>query len=78
VQHLQKLPYEDPIENQTHYVVAVRTGAKRAYMITTSLKAIVDWQNEERVKQPATRFLIQAFPNASTAKLFAKSMAKAL
>lgn len=78
LQHLQKLPYEDPIENQTHYVVAVRSGAQRLYMITTSPRAIVEWQSELLAKQPATRFLIQAFPNASTAKLFAKSMARAL
>ncbi len=77
-QHLQKLPYEDPIENQTHYVVAVRSGSKRAYMITTSPKAIVEWQKEELAKHPTTRFLIQAFPNAATARLFAKSMARAL
>lgn len=78
VQHLQKLPYEDPIENQTHYVVAVRSGARRAYMITTSPKAIAEWQKEELAQRPTTQFLIQAFPNASTARLFAKSMARAL
>jgi hypothetical protein len=78
LQHLQKLPYEDPIENQTHYVVAVRSGSRRAYMITTSPKAIVEWQREMLMKSPATRFQIEAFPNASTAKLFAKSIARAL
>ncbi|HVX16260.1 MAG TPA: DUF1570 domain-containing protein [Pirellulales bacterium] len=78
LQHLQKLPYEDPIENQTHYVVAVKTGVRRAYMITTSPKAIADWRNEVLSKQPTTQFIIQAFPNAATAKLFAKSMARAL
>jgi hypothetical protein len=78
VQHLQKLPYEDPIENQTHYVVAVRSGAKRLYMITTSPKAIADWQKEMLSKQPATQFVVQAFPNGATARLFAKSIARAL
>jgi len=78
VQHLQKLPYEDPIENQTHYVVAMRDGARRLYMITTSPKAIVDWQNEQLAQRPATTFIVQAFPNRSTAKLFAKSIARAL
>ncbi|MGH7136155.1 MAG: DUF1570 domain-containing protein, partial [Pirellulales bacterium] len=78
LQQLRKLPYEDPLENQTHYVVAVRTGSQRAYMITTSPKAIAEWRKEELAKHPTTRFLIQAFPNASTARLFAKSLARAL
>lgn len=78
LQHLQKLPYIDPIENQTHYVVAVRSGSQRLYMITTSPKTIAQWQQEVLTKHPGTQFRIQAFPNAATAKIFARSIARSL
>ncbi|HWB07839.1 MAG TPA: DUF1570 domain-containing protein [Pirellulales bacterium] len=74
VQHLQKLPYEDPIANQTHYVVLMRGGSRRGYMITTSPKAVVEWQQEQLAQRPTTEFLIQAFPNFAAAKIFAKSL----
>lgn len=73
VQHLMKLPYEDPILNQTHYVVMMEAGARRGYALTTSPTAIVQWQDEQSAKAPGAIFLIQAFPNADTAKIFAKS-----
>lgn len=72
VDHLMKLPYDDPIVNQTHYVVMMEAGARRGYALTTSPKAIVQWQEEQLAKMPTAVFVIQAFPNADTAKLFAK------
>ncbi|HQU46633.1 MAG TPA: hypothetical protein PK867_27750 [Pirellulales bacterium] len=74
VQHLQKLPYEDPIVNQTHYVVLMKGGRLRGYLITTSPTAVVEWQKEQLAQRPTTQFLVQAFPNAATATIFAKSM----
>lgn len=71
--HLQKLPYEDPIANQTHYVVMMQSGILRGYIITTSPKAAKDWQQEQLGKQPASVFVVQAFANARAAELFAKS-----
>lgn len=73
VQHLVNLPYEDPIVNQTHYVVMMTAGARRGYALTTSPKAIAQWQEEQSAKTPGAVFVIQAFPNAATAKIFAKS-----
>ncbi|HVX14709.1 MAG TPA: DUF1570 domain-containing protein [Pirellulales bacterium] len=73
VKHLQKLPYEDPIANQTHYVAMAQMGALRSYMITTSPRAVRDWQQEQGERQPGTQFVIQAFGNARAAELFAKS-----
>ncbi|HET6879976.1 MAG TPA: DUF1570 domain-containing protein [Pirellulales bacterium] len=71
--HLQKLPYEDPIANQTHYVVMMQGGGLRGYIITTSPKAAKDWQQDQSSKQPASIFVVQAFANARAAELFAKS-----
>lgn len=72
VQHLTRLPYEDPILNQTHYVVMMRSGARRGYALTTSPKAIVEWQEEQSAKSPGAIFVVQAFPDADMAKVFAK------
>lgn|SRR5487761_1585711 len=74
VQHLQKLPYEDPIANQTHYVVLIRSGRRRGYMITTFPRAVAEWQREQLTTRPTTQFIIQAFPNASAAKIFATAL----
>ncbi|HEX7378548.1 MAG TPA: DUF1570 domain-containing protein [Pirellulales bacterium] len=71
--HLQKLPYEDPIANQTHYVVMMQAGILRGYMITTSPKSVKDWQREQTAQQPGSVFVVQAYPSAQAAELFAKS-----
>lgn len=73
VKHLEKLPYEDPIVNQTHYVVMMQGGGLRGYIITTSPKAAKDWQHDQTAKQPGSLFVVQAFANARAAELFAKS-----
>ena len=73
IKHLQKLPYEDPIANQTHYVVMVQGGGLRGYIITTSPRAARDWQQEQGERQPGAQFIIQAFANARAAEMFAKS-----
>lgn len=72
VKHLEKLPYEDPIANQTHFVVMMHGGGLRGYIITTSPKAVREWQTEQTANLPGSQFIVQAFPNARTAELFAK------
>lgn len=44
IERLSKMPYVDPIENQPHYVVYMRLGIQRAYVISPSPKAISEWQ----------------------------------
>ncbi len=78
---LRKLPYVDPVANQTHYVamleVPVGVALQRSYAITTSPKAVKDWQKEQLDEllpavRAATKFTIQAFPNETAASNFAK------
>lgn len=78
---LQKLPYVDPVANQTHFVAMLEApigaAVRRGYAITTSPKAVREWQQEQLSGLPAAvqanvRFSVQAFPNESAASSFAK------
>jgi hypothetical protein len=81
---LQKLPYADPVANQTFYAAMLEAplGAvvRRGYIITTSPKAIKEWQQEQLndlppAAQAGARFTVQAFPNKNAATSFAKGWA---
>jgi hypothetical protein len=76
IAHLKKLPYEDPITNQTHYVVMMQVAegvtVRRAYVVTASPKAASDWRVEQTGQHPAAAFDIRAFPNAALATAFGK------
>lgn len=76
VQHLQGLPYVDPIANQTHYVVMLQAGATRAVGVTSSPAAVQKWEDETRSTLPAAiqaqaAFDIMPFENKSLADEFA-------
>ena len=58
--HLKSLPYTDPSENQTHYVVVA--GSK--VLMTTSPAAV---QEMKREAGPAGRFAVRSFPNRTAA-----------
>jgi hypothetical protein len=75
--NLQKLPYVDPVLNQTHYVgmLQMRVGGqtRRSYVVTTSPRAIKEWQQKEAGgAQAGAQLNIQAFPDQATAVSFAK------
>lgn len=72
VRHLQKLPYVDPILNQTHYVVKFYSDKGAKVRITTSPQRIYQWKKEMVDALPAplrarSRFIVRAYPNRSTA-----------
>jgi hypothetical protein len=78
--HLRKLPYTDPIENQTHYVAmfVLDRGAtiQRKAGVTTSPAAVRKWQNEALSELPAAQrnrvsFRYQVFPSKSAASRYA-------
>ena len=79
--NLKKLPYVDPVLNQTHYVAMLQTAVggrvQRSYMVTTSPKAIKDWRQQEVGGLPAglqagAQMTIEAFPSQAAAGSFAK------
>jgi hypothetical protein len=81
IKHLQKLPYVDPIANQTHYVVMLeldlREGTQRRVALTTSPTSAQQWHREQLATVPApiqngARFAIQAFPNRTAAAAYAE------
>lgn len=74
--HLKSLPYTNPIENQTHYVVMLDTQAMRTAGVTSSPAAIKKWQEQTLASvPPAVRtrasFQIRPFPSRTTAETFA-------
>ena len=78
--HLRKLPYTDPIENQTHYVAmfVLDRGAtiQRRAGVTTSPAAVRKWQNETLSELPPAQrnrvtFRYQVFPSKSAASRYA-------
>jgi hypothetical protein len=74
--HLYKLPYVDPVENMTHYVIMVDTGVRRMYTMTPSPQSIKAAQDQlgQQVQGGANlRFDIRPFPSRSSAKTFADS-----
>lgn len=77
VQHLKSLPYVDPIENMTHYVVMIEVpdavGISRRVGLTASPAAIKQLQQDVLAQVPTSlharaRFSIQAFPTRSAAQ----------
>jgi len=79
LEHLKKLPYKDPIVNQTFYVVtmAVRQGRTTAISagLTTSPAAVREWQQQAQENLPAplrasSAFSIRTFPNKVLADTF--------
>jgi hypothetical protein len=80
VQHLKKLPYADPIANQTHYVTMLQiksdTLVERRVEVTTSRVAVQQWQQQQRAalaRQSGLQFTVRAFPNRSAAASFAEA-----
>lgn len=82
LKNLQKLPYVDPVLNQTHYVAMLQAplGAvtHRSYMLTTSPREIKKWQEQAigelpGAAQATAQVTVQAFPNRAAAKVFAEA-----
>ncbi len=77
VKHLQTLPYIDPIANQTHYVVMLRSTTSRSVGITTSPASVQKWQEQALEKIPpavraAVRFEVLPFDNKQLAERYAE------
>jgi hypothetical protein len=77
VHHLRKLPYKDPVANQTFYVVTmvVKRGSSTDVTagLTTSPGAVRDWQHEARQSlppplHPFSAFTVRTFPNKPLAQ----------
>jgi hypothetical protein len=77
LQHLRKLPYKDPVMNQTFYVVTMTvrqsTGTRVSAGLTTSPGSVRQWQKESREKlpdmlRPFTSFTVQTYPNKAMAE----------
>lgn len=76
VEHLQSLPYVDPIANQTHYVVLLDTSSMRTAGVTTSPAGAQEFQEKVLAKLPpnvraASRFQIMPFTNKQLAEQYA-------
>jgi hypothetical protein len=77
VDHVQGLPYTDPIINQTHYVVMVDTAAVRTAGVTSSPASVRRWQEETLTKIPPevraqASFQVMPFENKTLAEEFAR------
>jgi hypothetical protein len=77
--HLRRLPYKDPLANQTFYVVTmiVKQGnsAQVSAGMTTSPGSVRQWQAEARQKLPAqlrplSSFSVRTFPNKPQAQAY--------
>jgi hypothetical protein len=77
--HLRKLPYKDPVANQTFYVVTmvVKQGnsARVSAGMTTSPGSVRQWQEDAREKLPAqlrplSSFSVRTFPNKPLAQAY--------
>jgi len=82
VAHLKRLPYVDPIENMTHYVVLMHYEfagkAHGGYAVTASPKEINKARDELRAKVPnyaqnRAQFDVKNFPTRTQAINFAQS-----
>jgi len=76
VEHLQSLPYVDPIANQTHYVVLLDTTSMRTAGVTTSPAGAHEFQEKVLAKLPpnvraSSRFQIMPFANKQLAEQYA-------
>ncbi|HTM54784.1 MAG TPA: DUF1570 domain-containing protein [Pirellulales bacterium] len=77
IEHVQSLPYTDPIANQTHYVVMLNTSALRTAGVTSSPASVRRWQEETLTKVPASvraqaTFDVMPFENRSLAEQYAR------
>ena len=50
IQHLQSLPYVDPVLNQTHFVVMVQGKRGRKTLVTSSPRELQGYQQQHAVK----------------------------
>jgi hypothetical protein len=84
--HLRKLPYVDPIENLTHYVVLYRyTQNGSTYVgcgVTASRTAVDKMREELKARLPASvqltaQFEVKPFPTRTQASNFAQSLRNA-
>jgi hypothetical protein len=76
LKHLQKMPYVDPIENQTHFVGMLITSGRKSAMVTTSPAALSRWRDELAAELPgnernSAKLNVQSFPNRKAAAAFA-------
>ncbi len=67
-QHLDGLPYVDPIENQTHFVLLMQ-GRSRKVFVTSSRLKLQQYHREHANRRFAR---LHVFPNRDTATLFAQ------
>jgi len=77
LRNLQKLPYVDPVLNQTHFVAMIRVGGRRSYLVTTSPRTIKQWHQEQvgrlsPAAQANAQMTIEAFPTRAAAIAYAK------
>jgi hypothetical protein len=82
IKHLQRLPYVDPVANQTHYVVVLEMLTSRRVGVTTSPASVRQWQQEALRKISATaraaaHFEIMPFANKQLAERFAAGLLRA-
>ncbi len=77
VAHLYKLPYVDPVENMTHYVILVDNGGRRMAQMTTSPGDIQSLQQamsaQSAVIGRGLQFDVRTFPSRTTARAFAQT-----
>jgi hypothetical protein len=78
LKHLQKMPYVDPIENQTHFVGMLITSIRKSAMVTTSPAALTRWRDELAAELPVNeragaKLNVQSFPNRKAAAAFANN-----
>lgn len=75
LKHLYALPYIDPIENMTHYVILIDTGLRKTASMTPSPQSAQQAQTELRqMSQGGTRlqFQVRSFPSRTSAQTFAQ------
>lgn len=80
LKHLYKLPYTDPIENMTHYVVLLDISGQRAYQMTPSPRAVEDLRQQLLATVPPqvrneVQFQVRTFGTRSAAKAFVAAWA---
>jgi hypothetical protein len=83
LQHLQKLPYKDPVANQTFYVVTMvvnrGNSAQVSAGLTTSPGEVREWQQDARQSipeplRPYSVFNVRTFPNKPLAQAHLESV----
>jgi hypothetical protein len=75
--HLYSLPYVDPVENMTHYVIMVTTPSQRSYRMTAS-PGDIDKTRQSLLAtippamQNSVQFNVERFPTRTQAQTFAR------